>query len=81
MGKANLTIHEVAHVVELMVPSFPGNTYGPLFFQTPDTMKIEALRLAKVLLRQRFNYLFMSKVICNDDFHFQGSHTGAGAVN
>ena len=44
MGKANLTIHEVAHVVRLMVASFSGNTYGPLFYRTRDTLKIEALR-------------------------------------
>ena len=47
MGKANLTIHEVAHVVGLMVASFPGNTYGPLFYRTLDNTKIEALKTSK----------------------------------
>ena len=40
-------IHEVVHVVGLMVGSFPCKTYGPLFYRTLDTIKIEALRTSK----------------------------------
>ena len=47
LKKDNPTIHEVAHVVGLMVASFPGNTYGPLFYRTLDTLKTEALRTSK----------------------------------
>ena len=47
MGKENPTIQDVAHVVGLMVASFPGNTFGPLFYRALDTLKTEALRTNK----------------------------------
>jgi hypothetical protein len=59
MGKENPTIQDVAHV-GLMVASFPGNTFGPLFYRALDTLKTEALRTNKGSLQQRFKYLVMS---------------------
>ena len=47
MGKQNPSIQEVAHVVGLMVASFPGNSFGQLFYRSLDTLKTEALRTSK----------------------------------
>ena len=44
MSKAELTICDVASVVGLLVASFPGVTYGPLFYRALESDKIEALK-------------------------------------
>ncbi|XP_077980249.1 uncharacterized protein LOC144435531 [Glandiceps talaboti] len=41
---AGPTIRDVAHVVGLMVASFPGNQFGPLYYRNLEMAKIKALK-------------------------------------
>jgi hypothetical protein len=55
LGKKSLTIREVASVVGLMVSSFPGVRYGPLFYRSLENEKTDALKLALVNLDSHMN--------------------------
>ena len=46
MGKKSITIREVASVVGMMVSSFPGVRYGPLYYRSLENEKTDALKIA-----------------------------------
>ena len=47
LAQSNPSIQEVAHVIGLMVASFPAVTFAPLFYRVLEREKVHALRLHK----------------------------------
>ena len=47
LSEVNMTIHDLAEVIGLLVSSFPGVLYGPLFYRHLENDKTTVLRESK----------------------------------
>ena len=64
--QSNPSIQEVAHVIGLMVTSFPAVTFAPLFYRTLEREKVQALKLNKGDYTARM--ILSQDVICNGGY-------------
>ena len=55
ISKQTVTIQELAEVTGMMVASFPGQQFGPLFYRNCDNLKNKALKLHKGNYRAKLN--------------------------